>query len=152
MKTSSAAVNEFLAKPAIALVGASRSGKKFGNYALRELRTRGYHVYPLHPVAETMEGQACYPTFAKLPEKVDALLVVVPPTAAPDVIREAAAAGVRHVWLQQGAESDETLKLCHDLGLEVVARECILMYAQPRGFHKLHRWIWGALGKLPAAS
>jgi hypothetical protein len=43
------------------------------------------------------------------------------------------------------------VKLCRDLGMTVVARECILMFAQPTGFHKLHRWIWGAPGRLPAA-
>lgn len=151
MRTSRAAVDEFLAKPAIAIVGASRSGRKFGNLAMRELRARGYRVYPVHPVADTIDAVRCYASFAKLPEKVDALLVVVPPIAALEVIRDAAAAGVRSVWLQQGAESDEALKLCHELGLVVVERECILMFAQPKGFHKLHRWVWGALGKLPAA-
>jgi predicted CoA-binding protein len=151
MKTSRAAVDEFLAKPAMAIVGASRSGRKFGNIAMRELRVRGYRVYPIHPVAEMIDKVPCYPSFEKLPEKVDALLVVVPPIAAFEVIRDAAAAGVRHVWLQQGAESADLVKLCRDLGMTVVARECILMFAQPTGFHKLHRWIWGALGRLPAA-
>jgi hypothetical protein len=27
--------------------------------------------------------------------------------------------------------------------------ECILMFAQPSSFHRLHRWVWGLLGKLP---
>jgi predicted CoA-binding protein len=151
MKTSRAAVDEFLGKPAIAIAGVSRSGKKFGNLAMRELRAKGYRVYPVHPIAATIDSVRCYPTFATLPERVDALLVVVPPVAALDVIREAAAAGVRYVWLQQGSESKDVLALCRDLGLVVVSRECILMFAKPHGVHKFHRWIWGALGKLPAA-
>lgn len=151
MKTSRAAVDEFLAKPALALAGASRSGRKFGNFAMRELRAKGYQVYPIHPVADVIDGVRCYSSVAKLPEKVDALLVVVPPVAAPDVLRDAAAAGVSRVWLQQGAESADVLALCHELGLVVVAGECILMFAKPKGFHKLHRWIWAGLGKLPAA-
>jgi predicted CoA-binding protein len=150
MKTSRAAVDGFLAKPALAIVGASRTGRKFGNMAMRELRSRGYRVYPIHPIAESIDTVPCYASFEKLPEKVDALLVVVPPIAAIDVVREAAAAGVRYVWLQQGSESEDLIKLCRDLGLTVVTRECVLMFAQPKGFHKLHRWVWGALGKLPA--
>lgn len=150
MKTSRAAVEAFLAKPAIAIAGASRSGKKFGNIAMRELRAKGYRVYPIHPIAERIEDVPCYTSVTKVPEKVDALLVVVPPIAALDVVRDAAESGVRSVWLQQGAESNDVLELCRDLGLEVVSGECILMFAQPRSFHKLHRWIWGALGKLPA--
>jgi predicted CoA-binding protein len=66
------------------------------------------------------------------------------------VVREAAAAGIHQVWLQQGAESTDVLKLCHDLGLTFVWGECILMYAQPTGVHKAHRWLWRILGKSAA--
>jgi hypothetical protein len=149
--TSRAAVSEFLAKPAIAIAGVSRSGKKFGNLAMRELLAKGYRVYPIHPIGGTIDGVPCHTSFAKLPERVDAVLIVVPPIAAIDVIREAAAAGVRYVWLQQGAESDHALQLCQQLGLTTVAGECILMFARPRSFHKLHHWVWGVLGRLPAA-
>ena len=148
--TSRVAVDEFLAHPAIALAGASRSGKKFGNLAMRELRARGYRVHPIHPMGGTIDGVECVTSFAHLREPVEALLVVVPPIAALDVLRDAAGAGVRYVWLQQGAESDHALQLCRDLGLVMIAGESILMHAQPKGIHKLHRWIWGALRKLPA--
>ncbi len=150
MKTSRAAVDEFLAKRAIAIVGASRSGRKFGNIAMRELKARGYRVYPIHPIAAEIDSVPCYSGFSKLPEKVDALLVVVPPIAALDVIRDAAQAGLHYVWLQQGSESKDVVALCHELHLVAIAGECILMFAQPKGVHKFHRWIWGALGKLPA--
>lgn len=149
--TSRAAVNEFLAKPAIAIAGVSRSGKKFGNVAMRELRGKGYRVHPIHPIGGTIDGVPCCTGFDRLPEPVEAVLIVLPPIAAIDVIRDAAAAGVRHVWLQQGAESEHAIQLCRQLGLSVIAGECILMFARPTGFHKLHRWVWGAIGRLPAA-
>ena len=69
MRTSRAAVDEFLAKSAIAIVGASRTGRKFGNVAMRELRARGYRVYPIHPVAESIDAVPCYTRFEKLPQK-----------------------------------------------------------------------------------
>lgn len=147
--TTAAAVNAFVNLPALALVGMSRSGKKFGNLARRELASKGYRVYPLHPVAGEIDGVSCYRRFADLPERVDATLVVVPPSEAAAVVREAAAAGIHHVWLQQGAESPEVLSICQELGLEVVAGECILMFAQPRSYHKVHRWAWKLLGRLP---
>lgn len=148
--TSRAAVDAFLAQPALALAGASRSGKKFGNVALRELRAKGYRVYLIHPEADVIDGVRCYRRIADLPEAVNTLLVVLPPAQALSIVREAAAAGVRRVWLQQGAESEHVLQACRSLGLETVAGECILMFARPTGFHRLHRWVWGALGKLPA--
>ena len=64
--------------------------------------------------------------------------------------RDAAEAGIRHVWLQQGAESPYVASLCSELGLNAVLGECILMFAQPQKFfHKPHRWMWGLMGKLP---
>ena len=78
--TSRAAIEAFLARPAIAIAGVSRSGKKFGNLAWRELRAKGYRVHAIHPSADVIDGERCYRTFADLPEPVDALLVVVPPS------------------------------------------------------------------------
>ena len=77
-------------------------------------------------------------------------LLVVPPDRALGVVREAAAAGIRRVWLQQGSQSPEVILMCDELGLEAVAGECILMFAQPTGVHQTHKWMWGSLGKLPA--
>lgn len=147
--TTRAAVDAFLAEPALAIVGVSRSGKKFGNYASKTLREKGYRVYPLHPSAKTIDGVECYRRFDELPEEVGAVLVVVPPIQAVSVVREAAAAGVHRVWLQQGADSPDVVTLCAELGVDVVAGECILMFARPKGFHKAHGWVWKLIGKSP---
>jgi uncharacterized protein len=147
---SMAVINEFLSAPAIALIGMSRSGKRFGNYAYRALVAKGYRVYPIHPHAAVINGVKCYADYSDLPEAADAALIVVPSTNAVAAVRRAAAAGVHYVWLQQGSESAAVLSACRDLGLKVVSGECILMFARPTGIHKVHRWVWGALGKLPA--
>jgi len=143
-------INEFLSNPAMALIGMSRSGKKFGNFAYRALASKGYRVYPIHPDATAINGVKCYSDYADLPEPVDRALIVVPPAHAIGAIRKAAAAGIRCVWLQQGSESAAVLKECRDLRINVISGECILMFARPTGIHKAHRWVWSVLGKLPA--
>lgn len=147
---SKAAIDEFLSQTALALIGMSRSGKKFGNFAYRALESKGYRVYPIHPHAGRIGAVRCYSDFSALPEHVENLLVVVPPAQAVSAIRSAAAVGIRRVWLQQGSESPEALKACQDAGVDVISGECILMFAQPTGYHKAHRWLSGLLGKLPA--
>lgn len=134
-------IEAFTAQPAMAVVGVSRKGRKFGNLACRELRAKGYRVYPIHPAATDIDGMKCYQRIADVPERVEALLVVVPPHAVLEVVRDAASAGIRRVWLQQGAESPQAVALCRELNLDVVAGECILMYARPTGFHRAHRWV-----------
>ena len=147
---SKGSIDAFLAEPAIAVVGVSRSGKGFGNAAVRELRRKGYRIHPVNPQADLVDGERCYRSLAELPEPVGAVLVVVPPEQALTVVREAARAGIRRVWLQQGAESPLVTLACDELGLDVIAGECILMFAKPTGVHNAHRWVWKVLGKLPA--
>jgi predicted CoA-binding protein len=143
-------IDAFLAEPAVAVVGVSRSGAKFGNLAVRELRAKGYRVYPIHPGATSIGGVPCYSRLEDLPERIGAMLVVVPPSAAEQVVRDAASAGIRHVWLQQGAESPAVLSICRELGIDVVSGECVLMFAHPTGYHNAHRWLRKTFGRLPA--
>ena len=150
MRTSRHSVEAFLAQPAFALVGASRSGKKFGNTILRELRSKGLRVYAVHPLAPSIDGVRCYAHIDEIPEHVGAVIVCVPPDHAVTVVRDAAAAGIKHVWLQQGAESPYVVNLCSELGLNCVAGECILMFTAPTGIHKVHRVLAGMFHRLPA--
>jgi predicted CoA-binding protein len=150
MRTSRHSVEAFLAQPAFALVGASRSGKRFGNIILRELRSKGLRVYPVHPVAQAIDGVKCYARIDEIPGNVGGVIVCVPPDHAVTVVRDAAAAGINHVWLQQGSESPYVETLCSELGLNCVAGECILMFTAPTGIHKVHRVLAGMLHRLPA--
>jgi predicted CoA-binding protein len=148
--TSKAAVDDFLEQKDLALVGVSRGGKKFGNAALRELTANGYRVFPVHPEAETVQGVRCYPNLRELPELVGGLLIVVPPDQTEVVVREAAAAGIRRVWMQLGSSSPNAIQFCAENRIEAVHGECILMFLR-RGpaLHRFHHWLWGLLGKLP---
>ena len=148
--TSQAVIDAFLNRPALAIVGVSRSGTGFGNVAARELRRKGYQLSLVHRHADVIDGERCYRRIADLPSSVGALLIVVPPAEAAGVVREAAAHGIRHIWLQQGAENPEVVRLCAELGVEAVVGECILMFARPTGIHKLHRRVWRLLGRIPA--
>src|SRR4029079_11763264 len=97
----------------------------------RVLREKGYRVYPINRNAAVVDGMTCYPHLGALPEKVEAVLAVVSAREAVGIIEQAARAGVHHVWLQQGAESPAALELAERLGINLVAGECILMFAQP---------------------
>jgi hypothetical protein len=116
---------------------------------LRELTKRGYRVSVVHPQAAEIDGVRCYPSVSALPEEVGGLVLVVPPEQTERIVREAAARGVRRIWMQQGSESAAAIELCRASGIDAVHGECILMFAQPAGFHRFHRWLWKLLGKLP---
>lgn len=86
-----------------------------------------------------------------MPAQADGVLVVVPPSATEQVVRDAAAAGIHRVWMQQGSESEQAIRFCKEHGMNVVHGECILMFAEPAAtVHRFHKWVWKVLGKLPA--
>jgi hypothetical protein len=150
MAVTGESIRQFVSAKTMAVVGTSAAGKGFGSFAYSELKKRGYRVLAVHPKASAVHGDPCWPSFAALPEPVERALVVVKPEAAEVVLRDAAAAGVRRIWLQQGAESPAALKAAEELGLDVVHGQCILMFAEPVGpLHGIHRWIWKLIGKIP---
>jgi uncharacterized protein len=148
--TKMSTVNEFLSQKSLAIVGVSQTGKKFSNYVFNELKSKRYQVFPVNPKTESISGETCYPNLNALHEKVGGVVVITKPTETEKIVREAQALGIKHVWIQQGAESDEAIRFCKENGMNLVHGECILMFAEPIGsFHKFHWWIWKLVGKLP---
>ena len=148
--TSKATVDDFVTHEPWAVVGVSRDPKKFGHTAYRELKAKGYRLLPINPKVDSIEGDRCYPSLSALPEPVGGALIIVPPAQTEQVVRDAAAAGIRRVWMQQGAESEAAIHFCQENGISEVHGECIMMHApNTASFHKIHRWVWGVLGKLP---
>lgn len=132
--TTRAAIDDFLAQRTLAVVGVSREGKGFGSMAYEELKAKGYRVFPVNPNAESIGGERCYPSLSALPELVGGVVVVVPPAQTEQVVRDAAAAGIERVWMQQGAESEAAIRFCEENGISVVHGECILMLSEPIAF------------------
>lgn len=117
---------KMLEKKVWAVVGANQDPQKYGNMIYRKLRTRGYEVYAVNPLYETVEGDKCYKNLSELPKVPEVIDMVVSPKRGRPVLQEAARLGIRYVWLQPGTYDDELLKQIEDLGLEAV-RACVLV-------------------------
>ena len=142
-------IQDFIQLKRLAILGVSRSGKKFGNSIHSELKQRGVETFIVHPQAEEIDGAKCYPNLAALQGLVDGVVICLPPSQSGQALRDAAASGIRKVWLQHGAESPEVLAIAKELDLQPVAGKCILMYAPPvRSFHGWHRWFARVFGQL----
>lgn len=109
-----------------AVVGASNDRTKFGNRIYRVLREAGYHVYPVNPTADEVEGDRAYPSLAALPERPDVADIVVPAAVGVQIAKDAQAAGIPFFWLQPGAESPELIAHAEALGLNVIHDACAM--------------------------
>jgi predicted CoA-binding protein len=142
-------VEDFIKGKRIAVVGVSRNDKKFGSLAYQELKKRGYQVAAVNPAMTRAAGDPCYPNLLALQGKVNGVVICVPSTQGDQVLREAAQAGIKNVWLQAGADTPGLVKLGQELNLNLVTGKCILMYATPvTGFHGWHRGFVKFFGKL----
>ncbi len=136
------AVNDFIQCKNLALLGVSKTKGKFGNYVYKELTSRGYDVYAVHPTENEIDGIPCFPNISSLKEKVEGVFVSISPKNIPSILQEISSTGIKNVWLQQGCESLEAIDQAKKLGLNLVSKKCILMYAEPvKSFHKFHRFL-----------
>jgi len=120
-------INAFLNGQAFAVVGASDDRKKFGNKVYRLYKRLGKAVYPVNPNARTVEGDQAYPDLHALPESVHGVSIITPPKVTETIIDQAISAGIEHIWMQPGAESDAGIQRAEQAGLNVIAGgACIL--------------------------
>jgi uncharacterized protein len=149
-----AVIDDFLAQDQLALVGASRDPKAFSTAVYRELREHGFHVYPVNPGAETIEGDRCYHSVAELPPEVGGAIVMVAADRSAEVVQACIDRGIPRIWLHKGigpsSVSDEAVQLCRDHGVPVVDGQCPLMFVEPAAaVHRIHRFGRRVTGRLP---
>ncbi len=143
-------IQAFLAEKTLAVAGLSRDDKSMSAAAFKELKAKGYTLYAVNPNADSIRGETCYPSLAALPAKVGGVLVFTAPAHTERVVRDAAAAGIRRIWIQQGAQSEAAVRFCADNKLPAVTKQCILMYLEPvTSIHAFHRWVKKLFGGMP---
>jgi hypothetical protein len=132
----------FWQQTSFAVVGVSQNTRKFGRIVYEEMKKRGHSVAAVNPRHFDEEGLMLYPHLAAVPPPVGAIVVVVPPAVTEEIVREAHPLGIRHVWMQPGAESASAIRFCEEQGINVIHGECILLQMEPVKFpHNIHRWV-----------
>ncbi len=125
---NAAKLKDFLAAGPYAVVGASTVREKYGNKVLRAYLQHGLQVIPVHPKEREIEGVATVADIASLPDGVRGLSMITPPAITEKLVIDAAAKGIKRVWMQPGAESAAAIAKAELLGLNVIAGgPCILV-------------------------
>jgi len=118
----------FLDAGSFGVVGASVDRQKYGNKVLRCYQMNGLVVVPVNPKESTIEGLTTVASVSDLPDGVESISVITPPHITEKVVAEAAAKGIKNIWMQPGAESQTAVKYCIENGINVIADgSCILV-------------------------
>lgn len=120
----------------IAVVGASRDPQKPGGSVPYSLQRRGFRIIPINPFADELFGERVYRSLADVPEPIDVVDVFRPAADAPEIARQAAAAGARGLWLQLDIRSDEARRIAEAAGMDYVEDVCTGVVA---ALHRINR-------------
>ena len=128
-----AQITEFLAGAPHVVVGASRDRAKIGNQVLQAYLHSGRPVFPVNPSVDEVEGLKAYPDLASLPTPVHGVSVITPPRVTESIVEQAGSIGIKHIWLQPGAESEQAVIRAKELGMNVISGgPCILVVLDHR--------------------
>jgi predicted CoA-binding protein len=104
----------------VAVIGASNDRTKFGNKAVRAYVRQGWTVYPVNPREATVEGLATVASIDAIDAPIDRAALYVPPAVGVTLLAAIARKGVKELFVNPGAESDELLAEAERLTLPVI--------------------------------
>ncbi len=143
-------IQKFLEPRKMAIAGVSRNPKKFGGAIFKELREKGFDLYPINPNAEEVQGVKCYKSVDELPSDVEHLFIVTQKEETEIVARAAVKKGIKMVWIQQKSDTPEAVKTIEEAGIPLIYKKCIMMFADPvKSVHGFHRFLVKTFGSYP---
>lgn len=122
-------VKDFLNQKSFAVVGSFRNQSKYAYRIFKKLKQKGYTVFPVNPRGGQIDDDKCYPNIKDIPEDIDVADIVTPPRVTEAVVKDCKDRGVKKVWLQPGAESQEAIDFCKKNKIDVVHGLCIMLEA-----------------------
>jgi uncharacterized protein len=116
----------------VAVVGATDDPSKYGSVIYRDLKQKGFEVYPVNPNRDTVDGDPAYRNLESLPVDPTIVNIVVPPQATLAVLKKAEELGHKNVWVQPGAESPEVMAYLTERDFNYLANSCIMVQSRVR--------------------
>jgi acetyl coenzyme A synthetase (ADP forming)-like protein len=134
---SANALRHVLYPRSVAVIGASRNPDTVGGAVVGNLLASGFPgpVYPVNPMATTIQGLAAYPSIDAIAESVDLAIIAIPAARVLEVAEQCGRKGVRAlVALTAGFAEDgeegrqrqtDLLRVCRGYGMRLIGPNCI---------------------------
>lgn len=143
-------IQKFLEPRKMAMAGVSRNPKKFGGAIFKELKEKGFDLYPINPNSDEIQGVKCYKSLAELPDDVKYLFIVTPKHETETIARSAVKKEMKMIWIQQKSDTPDAVKIIEDAGIPLIYKKCLMMFASPvKSIHGFHRFLVKTFGGYP---
>lgn len=120
-------IQDFFNSQSFAVVGATHRTHKWGYKVFKRLLNLGKPVYPIHPKAQEIDGIKVYSSLSEIPEKPEAVNIIVSPEITEKIVKECFDLGIKKIWMQPGAQSEKAIEFCQKNGISLVYNNCVLV-------------------------
>lgn len=139
------ALHTLFSPKSVAVIGASSRAGSVGNDVAKNLVQSDFRgqIYLVNPKGGTLFGKECYPSINDLPEVVELVIIIVPATVVPQVLREAGekmaraaviiSAGFRETGEAGRTLEDEVIAIAKEYRMEILGPNC-LGFIRPKIF------------------
>lgn len=129
----------------VAVIGASTRSGSVGNDVAKNLAKSDFpgSIYFVNPKGGELFGKVCYPSISALPEPVELVIIIVPATIVPQVLKEAGekmtraaviiSAGFRETGNTGRALEEEVIAIAKEYRMELLGPNC-LGFIRPKAF------------------
>ena len=114
----------------VAVVGATDNPEKYGSVIYRDLKRKGFTVFPVNPKRSTVDGDLAFDRIEKISKPPTIVNLVVPPEVTLDVLTQCLNLGLVNIWLQTGSESPKVMRFLRENGFNYLANECIMVQSR----------------------
>ena len=120
-------MEEFLKLKNWAVVGTTKDTSKPGYRVYKKLKSKGYNVYPVNPGLDEVRGEKCYHSILDIEDPIDVVSLIINPKIGIEVLERINEKGIKNVWCQPGAESQEIIDKAKEYGMNLIVSECVLV-------------------------
>lgn len=114
----------------LAIIGATDSPGKYGGIIYRDMKAKGFRVFAVNPLRDSVDGDICYPRVQAIPETPTMAVFVVPAGEGVAVLKDCEDAGVRSIWIQPGAFSSTFREALEAGDFDWIAESCVMVRAR----------------------
>lgn len=141
-------INSFMEEKKLALIGVSSKKEKFGNVVLKELKEKGFEIYPVGSNISEFEGNKVYNSIDDLPEGINYALISVAKEKSEPIVKDLIKKEIKNIWFLRGSYDPKFETLLKESNCNYIFNKCILMYAEPvKSVHAFHRFLVKLFGK-----
>lgn len=144
-------LDTFFKPRSVAVVGATKKINKAGHVIFKNFvdnKTRGVfkgEIYAVNPTEDSILGVRCYPTLKKIPDEVELVVVVVPASVVPDIMRDAATKKAKAAVIVTSGFSEignhelenQVVEIARQAGIRVLGPNCLGVYDSRTGVDML---------------